>query len=263
MEGWLFYLGTSAVSVLAFVCGFRLAKKGKRTAGIIAGVITLVLAFKAVLHYRIDWEAWLFPWTWYVYLQSYWLFPVGLAILGVGVAQAKIHWNRYVLIASAAGLLCYSLWAGRWMVTDGPLPSEARANSEHLCRQTTGYSCGPASCVSLLSILGVDSTEGEMARLCLTHSAGTTPFNVYRGLKLKLKGKPFDVQIVRLSAKELHSLGVPAVVGLRSGHAFTIWPVPNSKVTLLNPLWTRPWTKTLDRFEADYDGIAVVVFPKQ
>lgn len=87
------------------------------------------------------------------------------------------------------------------------------------CLQTTNITCSPACAATLLSLHGIEANEREMARLCLTRN-GTSWQGLYRGLKLKTAGTPWDVEVRQCSAQELRELtGQPMIlsVGLESG----------------------------------------------
>jgi hypothetical protein len=73
------------------------------------------------------------------------------------------------------------------------------------CLQTTDKTCSPACAATLLRAYGIPATEQEMARLCLTRK-GTSWQGLYRGLKLKTAGTPWDVEIVRCSSSQLAKL---------------------------------------------------------
>ncbi|MCK6481219.1 MAG: hypothetical protein HUU06_14025 [Planctomycetaceae bacterium] len=86
-------------------------------------------------------------------------------------------------------------------------------------RQTTGWSCGPASCVTLLAAHGIRSTEREMGEYTLCYRRrGTTMPRFLRGLALKLRdaGSRLRVRAAdHLSLRELEAFPKPCLVGLR------------------------------------------------
>ncbi len=85
--------------------------------------------------------------------------------------------------------------------------------SEGICQQTTKQSCSAAAAATLLKLHGIDSTEQEMADLCLTRR-GTNWMGLYRGLKLKTAGTEWDVVVFASSANELRSLQSPAILSV-------------------------------------------------
>jgi hypothetical protein len=74
------------------------------------------------------------------------------------------------------------------------------------CLQTTKHSCSPAAAATLLKKYGIETTEAEMAELCLTRQ-GTTWQGLYRGLKLKTQQTPWDVRVTHCEADQLCRLG--------------------------------------------------------
>jgi ABC-type bacteriocin/lantibiotic exporter with double-glycine peptidase domain len=149
-------------------------------------------------------------------------------------------------------LLLLSLWTERWMVAEPDGSLAGRAGTDHHCAQTTTWSCGPAACVSLLSYLGIGTTEGEMARLCRTASyGGTSLFHIARGLRAKLPGR--KVHIVKGDrAKGL------AIVSVYRVHVVAV-RFEGSGVVVHDPAKQEPQRMTVAAYRADYGGFAVVV----
>jgi hypothetical protein len=73
-----------------------------------------------------------------------------------------------------------------------------------VCRQTTPYTCSAASAATILHSLGVQSSEKEMAELCLT-GEGTTWLGLYHGLALRLRGTGFGVEFFEGNVAELEA----------------------------------------------------------
>ena len=78
-----------------------------------------------------------------------------------------------------------------------------------MCVQTTPATCSPAAAATLLRAHGIAATEAEMAALCLTRERGTAALGLYRGLKLKTAGTPWDVEVFHTDPAGLRAL-VPA-----------------------------------------------------
>lgn len=71
-----------------------------------------------------------------------------------------------------------------------------------VCRQTTPHTCSAASAATILYTLGIETTEQEMAQLCLTKS-GTTWLGLYHGLSTKLLGTNFQVKFFEGNTAEI------------------------------------------------------------
>ena len=235
----------------AFLAGLRAASlKGY------AVLLPLLLA-KSVLHYRPDWEYALFPWPWYVFVQSWLFYPLGLGCLGLAAGLLPKGRNRAAVTVLAGFVLLVSLWTERWMAASPDDSSQARARADHHCEQTTTWSCGPAACVVLLSCLGIEATEGEMARLCRTAPhGGTSLFHIARGLRLRLPGR--DVHIVDGDPLALRARGGLAIVSVHRIHV-VVARFDGGDVVLHDPARPDPERMTFDAYRARYGGFAVVV----
>ncbi|MBI3923409.1 MAG: hypothetical protein HY318_18455 [Armatimonadetes bacterium] len=92
--------------------------------------------------------------------------------------------------------------------------------SQGVCMQTSAASCSAASAATLLRCHGISATEGEMAALCFTRAKGTSRHGLYRGLKLKTVGTPWEVEILSGDADTLRRASPEPVllfVGLERG----------------------------------------------
>lgn len=87
----------------------------------------------------------------------------------------------------------------RWTSGLGP------AISWPVCLQTTKQTCSAAAAATILNTLNIETSEQEMARLCLTKS-GTTWLGLYHGLSIKLRGSDFRVKFFEGSISELVEL---------------------------------------------------------
>ena len=84
-----------------------------------------------------------------------------------------------------------------------------------VCRQSSQTSCGAAAAATLLRAYGIESSETEMAELCLTRSAGTPMLGLYRGLKLKTAGTNWDVRPFRGDIASLRTETGPVLLSVR------------------------------------------------
>lgn len=260
MVGILFYVGTACFSIGAFVLGAHVGRRSRRAALSSCALAMVLILCLAVLHARPAWEAALFPWCSYVYLQSYWVYPIGLFFLGLAVTQLPAKGNRVAIRALALTLFAGSLWSERWMVLPPDDSSTEAAQPDHHCRQTTSYTCVPAACVSVLSYWGVKSTEGEMVRLCRTRPTGTTLFNAFRGLRLKLRGTRHRVRILAVGEREFTDLRVPVLFCGGGRHAVVMW-YDGETVTFVDPSELHSKSRDLAALRDQLTGAGVVVLP--
>ena len=260
MPDTAFYLLTVAMSVMSFVLGLRVGRGSSKLALVAFGGMLMLLLFKAYLNHHPALEAALFPWEDYLFFQGYALFPPALFTFGLATSALPQGRNRRACAIFAAMLLCVSLFTERWMLVRHELPASGRvADAHHHLPQSTGYSCAPACCVMLLSYCNVDANEPEMAALCRTlPNYGTTFFNLYRGLRLKLSGAPYRVRIVEESPQQLRARGVPAIMMNGRSHVVCV-SFGESEVTLHDPVLDPHRPISFSAFRKEYDGAAVIV----
>lgn len=196
-------LGYGVLAVLAlglFLLTARLARGlSPRACDVLAlAVVALLLLYIRTLWYDLRLASWL-PVSNLIVLGN-WL-PLFAAVLAgiVAVRMTGSLWRRRLMLAelTAAGAI-----AAVYPVLGFPPQCGERWDKLGTCLQTTSYTCSPAAAATLLRKHGIDATEQEMAGLCLTRW-GTSWQGLYRGLKLKTAGTPWDVVVCQVSADEL------------------------------------------------------------
>lgn len=118
-----------------------------------------------------------------------------------GLAWHRVHGHplrRLFVVLALPGAAFYSAIY--------PILGDKPACADHwhdgICLQTTSHTCSPASAATLLLNHGIPATEQEMVDLCLTRG-GTTWAGLYRGLKYKTAGTPWDVEFFECSIEDL------------------------------------------------------------
>lgn len=148
-------------------------------------------------------------------------FPIAAAALA-GLAWFHIPgcvWRRSFSISGLVAVAAYTMVSP---LLGRPPQCDNQWTSDRICLQTTLQTCTPACAATLLDRYGIRTTEQEMAELCLTR-AGTNWQGLYRGLKRKLAGSPWDVEVMQCDANQVASMsGEPLImsVGL-SGESAT------------------------------------------
>jgi Peptidase C39 family len=261
MSGTTWFLLTVAVNAGAFAAGLSLCRRCRRAATGFFALAVFTLLAKGILNWRPDWEFALFPFPDYLYVQSWLGYPIGLFTMGLGVGLLPRFPDRRALAVLAAFVFCLSLWSERWMLMPAGHESDRVADPDHHCMQSTGWSCAAAACVTLLSYLEVEATEGEMIELCRTQPAsGTSIFRICRGLRLKLPAQEYDIRIVNGDPASLRELGLPAIVTENLAHVVTV-SFSGDSVTVHDPAWPVAREMTFEEYQEVYGGYAVVVSP--
>ena len=210
---WIAAAGMTALSSLLFALGASLAPRlSPRAAAALAfAACAFILGFIFLLSDHLV-IARLLPFSNVILLGD--ALPPAVALLA-GVAWGRIPgaaWRRSILVAPflmLCALRSYGLAFG-----DPPPLGEGRWK-DGVCRQTTPASCSAAAAATLLKAYGIPATEAEMARLCLTRESGTTMHGLYRGLRLKTRATPWEVESFRGDVDSLRRETGPVILTVR------------------------------------------------
>lgn len=159
--------------------------------------------------------AWLLPLSCLPVVGN-WIPPAAFFLAGLAwrLIPGKT-WRRCVTVAL---LLVLCLWkAYGWFFE--PLPNVGEQWKEGVCLQTSESTCSAASAATMLANHGIETSEAEMVRLCMSRSWGTTMWGVYRGLKVKTRGTPYKVEVFAAGDRSLRTMKGPLllIAGLGRG----------------------------------------------
>lgn len=241
---WDIYWGL-AVSLALSVMLFLTARAvGKRLSSRLSTLLVCALLLLIIVYIRDIWNtrwiASLLPFSNLIVLGN-WL-PQATAILS-GLSWHVLPSQAYRRPVYAGLLLLLSLYAQCHPLW-GNVPECRDEWSQDVCLQTTEQTCSPAAAATLLRAYGIDTTEQEMARLCLTrapvqmlggvfsHSGGTYWQGLYRGLVLKTEASSWRVEAFgEITLGELHQI-------LDDGPAILTVGLP---ITLRHSLYEEEW----------------------
>ncbi len=142
-----------------------------------------------------------------VIVLSNW-FPILMAILAAVLWQRMSEhplWRRIPAQLALIGVTAWSVISvipatppecgNEWIEPQPPIPYR-------VCRQTTPHTCSAAAVATILYALGIESSEAEMSRLCLTRR-GTTWLGMYHGLSIKLMATGYQAKFFDGSVNDL------------------------------------------------------------
>ena len=224
-------------------------------------VLLLLLCAHAVLQ-RFPATEWaLFPWPAHAFVRGFVLYPLATMFFGLAAARLPIRWNQVVVALVALAVLGHGLHRHRWLVWPEQHGGDRTADARHHLQQSTPYTCGPAACVAALSHCGVEATERQLSDWCLTRRAGTSLFDLYRGLVTALDGRPFSVSIEALTAAQLLATDHLVVCSRTGGgHAICV-ATATGQVQVHDPLQKAPTRWTPAELQAEYLPPAIVIRP--
>ncbi len=206
-------LGMTVLCLTAGLCGGQLQRRASKP------VVVAVLAFVTIgMAAYLSWVwnrpllATILPFSNAIIVGN-WLPVVGAFFAGVCLQTKKIVPGRRVLLGVTLSSLCgYSLLSP--VLGNAPECRVTGQGDRLLEFQTTDQTCSAACAAGLLRMHGIDATEDELARLCLTRR-GTHWLGVFRGLKIKTAGTEWDVVVEEVSPQHLtkgsHPPGVLAM----------------------------------------------------
>lgn len=194
-----------------------------------------------------------FPWDWYPFVEPWWFHPFVLFTVGAAAMAARASMVKRDLVLVAGGLFMIRVATMAWADAFPPELDRQGVCRQGVCRQTTMFTCGAAASATFLHVHGIEATEDEMARLCVTrcgYFGGTTEAGMMRGLRRK----GLDVRIRReLVAPSIVSIRLSALVS----HAIVLLELREDVAIVADPLRGRVQYKRTD-FERAWLGSAIV-----
>src|SRR5262245_11988416 len=183
------------LSAAAATAGYRIASRSNRLSiALCVGSVGLVLV-KVAGAYILTAEPRLFPFDFYPYVEPWWYAVPALFLFGAGLFTVRQSlWKRDGILV-AGGLLLVYVTPSAWATGESHENLWGTVSDQGVCLQTSSYSCSPAAVAGFLHRFGVQATEQEMARLCVTRSwiSGTSDSGIIRGLRRKLPGRRVSI----------------------------------------------------------------------
>lgn len=162
------------------------------------------------VYVRLVWgQLWIVKWIPLasVIVLSNW-FPLSLgALAGILWVRTKSQTMLRRLPAQML-LIAGAIWSEVYVIPHTPPRCESEWIEStplfpfRICRQTTPYTCSAAAAATVLAALGVETSEEEMAALCLT-GKGTTWLGLYHGLTVRLRSTGYRAEFFECGIDEL------------------------------------------------------------
>jgi hypothetical protein len=189
------YIGMAIMLVISIGCfalALRLGKRLSRKWLYVAALATVaaLFAFGSFLMDNI-WLSHLLPFSNLIVVGN-WLPPLAFFMAGIAWQLIPGRVRRIIYIVPLLGICLYHSYAILFYTTPDCYDFWTR---DGICIQTEPASCSAACAATLLKLHGIDATEKEMARLCFTGDWGTSRWGLYRGLKIKTVGTPYNLKI--------------------------------------------------------------------
>lgn len=235
------FVGIALVTALAWLVGVRL---GQRSAWTAAWVITLGVAL------MIGW-GWLIrhpatavhvvPVSLLSRIEGVGGVPMFMLILGAAWSRSAVTRQRVVIAWAMMFGAIYFVNGGRWLLQETPSAVMGQSVKPGDIRQSQDYSCVPAACATALNLLGVPSTEMQMAELTQTRpGSGATIIRALDGLERRLRGGDLRPVLLEPTVAELKSLPLPVLTPLQfevaRRHMVVVSRVTDQGVWVMDPM---------------------------
>lgn len=144
--------------------------------------------------------------------------PLFAFVVGVAWSVGHLRRQRAIVIVALFLGAGYFFQGGWWMIKQTPVGAFAQTNDLQTLDvlQSQDYSCVPAACATSLRLLGVETTEAEMAGLTETRAGnGATLIRAMHGLERRLEHEGLRPQLIEPDYEQLLSLPTPALTPLQ------------------------------------------------
>ncbi len=222
---WDLYLSIAIIwtaSVVVFFLAERWSKKLTQNLRTLVSLALVALGSVFVIYIRDNVVlARLMPFSGLIVLGQ-WLPVFCLALAGVASSTPNQHRIRRLL--PVIGLSVVAIYATLRPIAGKPPACHSSWDGD-VCLQSSWHTCSAASAVTLLRHHGIESSEEELARMCLTRK-GTTWQGLFRGLKLHTTGTNWSVHVASPSIAELRTASAtPAIISVGAPHGGNVDPI--------------------------------------
>lgn len=177
-------IGIAIMAGLSFLTFTLIQRHGHRCSTRILDVIAVLTVLGTIYYGFFVWDkvllADLLPFSNLIIVGNW--FPLTAGFLA-GIAWNRVPGGSLRKIFSASLLLSVGMFSLVFPLLGAPPTCQDKWVDE-VCLQTAPTTCSPAAAATLLKAYGVDTTEEEMAHLCLTR-IGTNWQGLYHGLAVK------------------------------------------------------------------------------
>jgi len=262
---WFYLMINGAVLGGAIFLGWRSRHLNVWRFAACLAAAAAVVALRTLLHAHPEYEQYLLGLSDdYVYFAA-WEAPV-VALMATGLAmRLRSSQPRRLVFLSLVLLAPLFLWDSFFVCVQPDYAMAAQIDSDGVCRQATDYSCGPAAGVTLLRLLGVELSEGEMAKLSLLRpQKGVTVLELCRGLNIALRPTGRRVAVRKVAPGRADCVPTPFLAEIgRPGspdHCVVVLAVLADCVIVADPARGQAVIDK-ERFIAEWTGIAILPGP--
>ena len=264
MTPHIFFIFTGlalAAAAVAFL-PFSNRHRKKMIAGAVLALIPIMM--KMLFSFFPLLEARIMPVKFYPLIQREFWLPFAVLFFAFASHLVPPRSRRAILIVVAV-LVAVVVQQTSWHLGKPDIYAYKGQMVDGVCHQTSPETCGAASLVTLLNTMGIQATEGEMARLSMTAPRkGLTPHQAAYGLKSKLaqlgRLEQVDVRVPEL--KELYGLPGPFLAGIRfsslENHMICVLETDRDTLIVGDPISFGRKNWSWEYFKKKWSGVVIV-----
>lgn len=167
--------------------------------------------------------------------------PIFMLILGVAWARCSVPRQRHVVAWGMMLGAIYYVNGGMWLLQETPTAVMGQTITDADFRQTQDYTCVPAACATALNMMGVPSTEAQMAELTQTRpGTGATIIRALDGLNHRLNNTGIAPVLLEPDWEILRGMDTPMLTPLQfestRRHMVVISSITQSGVWVMDPV---------------------------
>lgn len=205
----------------------------------IGGAVTLLLLWAALIRHPTV-AVQLIPAGTLARLEGVGAAPLFMFIVSVGWYLSSVRRQRAVMVIAVVMGFGYFLQGGLWMTKPTPTRAFSERSDRYLVEQTQDYSCVPAASATALRILGIRTSEAEMAELTKTRAGmGATLLRAFNGLEERLALTEIKPVLLQPDYEQLRTIKPPILTPLSYEpprlHMVTILEVRDDRVLVADP----------------------------
>lgn len=235
-----FILVLAAIPVAWYAGQWATLVKDPCRRGCVIGAVFLLLLGWAMLVHHPALAVQLIPVSALAKLEGVAAAPLFIFVLGVGWRKAIHRRQQAIMILGMVLGLAYFVQGGLWMMRPTPTNAFSEHNNRYLVWQTQDYSCVPAASATALRMLGIRTSEREMAQLTETREGtGSTLLRALNGMENRLKHTGLEPKLIEPTYEDLMVIEPPMLTPLRYEaarlHMVTILEVRPTMVLVADP----------------------------
>jgi len=268
MTPYFFFLFTALACTMAAVAflPFPKDKPDGRTKLFIGAALSLIpIIVKMTFSIFPLLEARLMPVYFYTVIQREFWLP--FAILFFALASHLVpSRSRRGILAIVIILVLVVAQQTYWHLQKPDIYDYKGKITDGVCQQTSFDTCGAASMVTLLNKMGVQTSEGEMARLAMAAPGkGISPHQAAYALRRKLEqvGRSEIAVLLVPDLKNVHDLPKPFLAGIkfsfRTNHMICVMETTQDNLVVGDPISVGPKKWSWDNFRMMWSGIVIVL----